>query len=41
MTPKRTLLLIAGFVAVTLGSFILYLRRAMASDAAALLVGGV
>ncbi|MGR3501884.1 hypothetical protein [Pseudaestuariivita sp.] len=32
MTPRRTLLLIALFVAITFGSFVLYLVRAM-SDA--------
>ncbi len=29
MTPRRTLLLIALFVAITFGSFVLYLVRAM------------
>ncbi|WP_165586966.1 hypothetical protein [Pseudaestuariivita atlantica] len=45
MTPRKTLLLIAAFVAITFGSFVLYLVRAIsASQDAALIplaIGGV
>ena len=43
MTPRQTMLLIAAFVFVTFGSFVLYLIREVNSDAALLLgwMGGV
>ena len=34
MTPRRTLLLIAAFVAVTFGSFVLYILREVRGEAA-------
>ncbi len=44
MTPRKTLLLIALFVAVTFGSFVLYIIRevnAQAAFAPLSLIGGV
>lgn len=41
MTPKRTLALIAAFVAITFGSFVLYILRSLShTEAAALALGG-
>ncbi len=44
MTPRKTLLLIAAFVFVTFGSFVLYIIREVTAQAATLplsLVGGI
>ncbi len=42
MTPRRTLLLIAAFVFVTFGSFVLYIIREVSAQSASLsMLGGV
>ncbi|MEM9840185.1 MAG: hypothetical protein AAF830_13645 [Pseudomonadota bacterium] len=40
MTPRRTLLLIALFVAVTFGSFVAYIIRSLNAVPAAAVSGG-
>ena len=41
MTPKRTLLLIALFVAVTFGSFVAYIIRSLSTVETAARIGGI